>query len=374
MAHIAVNTRLLLSHRLEGISRFGYEVLKRMVERNPSVQFSFYFDRPYDPAFVFGDNVSPYHIPPQARHPILWHMWFHWQVPRKLRQIKPDVFFSPEFYLASEVGIPQVPVFHDLAYEHYPKDIAPWASRYCRKYSPIYARRAAHLLTVSDFSKQDIADRYGVDRDMISVVHNGASGIFHPLPQEQRQAVRDQYTGGKPYFHFVGTLHPRKNIEHLLLAFDRFRDRIEEPVQLLLVGRKGWQYEGALRTYQAMKHQEDVHFTGFVSDEDLNRLYGASLGLCYIPYLEGFGIPLLEAMHSEIPVICSKLTAMPEVAGEAAIQVDPFSLEEISEAMLRIYREPGLRHQLVQEGRIQRSKFSWDKTYEKVWRVLETYL
>ncbi|MEM7374222.1 MAG: glycosyltransferase family 1 protein [Bacteroidota bacterium] len=374
MAHIAVNTRLLLSHRLEGISRFGYEVLKRMVAENPNTKFSFFFDRAYDPTFVFGDNVTAYHLPPQARHPVLWHMWFHWQVPRKLRQLQADVFFSPEFYLSSDIGIPQIPVFHDLAYEHYPKDIAPWASRYCRKYSPIYARRAAHLLTVSEFSKQDISDRYGIARDRISVVHNGASRTFQPLPTAQQQAVRDQYSGGKPYFHFVGTLHPRKNIEHLLLAFDRFRDRIDTSVQLLLIGRKGWQYEGALRTYQAMKYKEDVHFTGFVSDEDLNRLYAASLGLCYIPYLEGFGIPLLEAMQSEIPIICSKLTAMPEVAGKAALLVDPFSLEEISESMLRLYHEPALRQQLIEEGRIQRTQFSWDKTYQRVWRVLKRYV
>ena len=374
MPHIAVNTRLLLSHRLEGISRFAYEVLQRMVQRNPEVQFSFLFDRAYDPDFVFGENVRAYHLPPQARHPVLWHMWFHWQVPRKLNQLKPDLFFSPEFYLSSHRSIPQVPVFHDLAYEHYPKDIAPWASRYCRKYSPIYAKRAAHLLTVSEFSKQDIVDRYQVPKDRISVVYNGASRVFHPLSPDEKHLVRREFSGGKPYFHFVGTLHPRKNIEHLLRAFDRFRDQVDTPVQLLLVGRKGWQYEGAMRTFEAMKHKEDVHFTGFVSDKDLNRLYGASLGLCYVPYLEGFGIPLLEAMQSEVPIICSKLTAMPEVAGDAGILVDPFSLEEISEAMLRVFGEEKLRNNLIEAGKVQREKFSWDRTYERVWGVLKEFL
>lgn len=374
MPHIAVNTRLLLSHRLEGISRFGYEVLQRMCMQNPDVHFSFFFDRAYNPDYVFGPNVTPYHLPPQARHPLLWHAWFHWQVPRKLSQLKPDVFFSPEFYLSSHPSIPQVPVFHDLAYEHYPKDIAAWASHYCRKYSPIYAHRAAHLLTVSQFSKQDIVDRYAVPEEKISVVYNGASRIFHPHTAEQQAATRRDFSDGKPYFHFVGTLHPRKNIEHLLLAFDQFRDQVDSPVKLLLVGRKGWQYEGAMRTYESMTHKEDVHFTGFVSDADLNRLYGASLGLCYVPYLEGFGIPLLEAMHSETPIICSKLTAMPEVAGEAAVLVDPFSKDEISAGMIRLYQDIAFRQALIEAGRIQRSKFSWDRTYEKVWQVLERFL
>ncbi|MEL6651461.1 MAG: glycosyltransferase family 1 protein [Bacteroidota bacterium] len=344
MKHIAVNTRLLLSERLEGISRFGWEVLQRMVERNPEIQFSFLFDRQYDPRFVQADNVKGYVIPPQARHPLLWFAWFHYQIPRKLDQLGADLLFSPEFYLSTHPTIPQIPVFHDLAYEHYPQDLKPFASWYCRRYSPRFAERAAHILTVSSFSKADLVERYQIPDGKISVVYNGASSQFQPLSETQKAAVRAKYTGGTPYFHFVGTLNPRKNIENLLRAFDQFKEESDHPHQLLIVGRKGWKYQAALDAYESMQHKDAVHFTGFVEDEELPAIYAASEALCYTPYLEGFGIPLLEAMQSETAIITSDRTSMPEVAGDAALLVDPFSVEAICVAMRRIVEEPASRN------------------------------
>ncbi len=374
MAHIAVNTRLLLPGRLEGISRFAWEVLQRMVSHHPEVQFSFLFDRAFDPAYLTADNVQAFVIPPQARHPLLWFAWFGYQLPRKLDRIGADLLFSPEFYLSAHPTLPQIPVFHDLAYEHYPRDIAPFASWYCRRYSPRFAKRAAQVLTVSEFSKQDIVQRYGVSPEKITVVHNGASDQFQPLDAVAQQAVRDQYSQGAPYFHFVGTLHPRKNIETLLRAFDLFKSQTSNPVKLLLIGRKGWQYQSALQTYEQMTHKEEVLFTGFVPDADLNRLYAASHALCYVPYLEGFGIPLLEAMHSETAIITSDCTAMPEVAGEAALLVDPQQPEQIATAMQSLWQSPALREGLIEKGRTQRQEFSWDQTYKKVWQVLSASL
>ena len=374
MPHLVVNTRLLLPGRLEGISRFAYEVLHRLVTRHPEVRYTFLFDRPYDPAHLPAGPVTARVVFPPARHPLLWHAWFHGRVTHLLERLQPDLFFSPEFYLSLHPRIPQVPVFHDLAYEHYPEDLPAWASRYCRTWSPRYARRAAHLLTVSDFSRQDLVERYGLDPGRISVVYNGASGAFAPLDPVAQQAVRDRYTGGQPYYHFVGTLQPRKNIVHLLRAFDAFRAQARRPVRLLLAGRPGWQYQEALRTYEAMRYREEVHFTGFVPDTELAAIYGASEGLVYVPFLEGFGIPILEAFHSDIPVICSDRSAMPEVAGDAALCVDPTDVEAITAAWLRLHHEPGLREALVARGRVQRERFSWDQTYARVWEVLSRWL
>ncbi len=374
MKHIAVNTRLLLKDRLEGISRFAYEVLKRMVEQHPNIQFSFFFDRAYDQQFIFGENVNAYVIPPQARHPVLWYLWFHVMSKRKLNQLKPDIYFSPEFYHTNHPDIPQIPVFHDIAYEHYPEDIAKWASKYCRYYSPIYAKQAAHILTVSEYSKQDISTHYHLDSEKISVVYNGASTHFRPLLLEEKKQVWAKYTEGHEYFYFVGTLQPRKNIVKLLSAFDRFRSSTHAPVKLLIVGRKGWQYFDALQTYHRMRFKDEVHFTGFVSDQELVRITAAAIGLCYVPYLEGFGIPILEALQCDTPVICSHVSSMPEVAGEAALLVDPNSEEEIANAMQDLYQNESLRATLILKGREQRRHFSWDKTYKKVWEVIERFL
>jgi len=371
---IAVNTRLLLPGRVEGISRFAYEVLKRMAERNPEVEFHFYFDRAYDPAHVFSSNVCPHVLPPPSRHPILWYTWFHLMLPLSFRSVKPDLFFSPEFYLTPSSRIPQVSVIHDLAYEHYPQDLRPFASAYTRYFSPIYAKKANHILTVSQFSKEDIQARYAIEPEKISVVYNGVSEQFHAQDEGKQQALRDRFTDGKPFFHFVGTLHPRKNITTLLRAFDQFKSEVDSPVQLLLVGRKGWKYRSAFEIYEGMKHKDQVKFSGFVPDEVLSEIYASSLALVYIPNLEGFGIPVLEAMKSESAVICSHSTSLPEVVGEAALQVDPQDEVAVSQAMKKIWLDEGLRHSLIQKGKERLKLFSWDHTYEACWKVLSSYL
>lgn len=375
MPTLAVNTRLLLPGRIEGISRFAYEVLTRMVKRHPEVTFHFLFDRPYAKEMVFGSNVIPHHVPPPARHPVLWYAWFHISTRLKLARLSPDAYFSPELYHSFHPGIPQLPVFHDLGYEHFPEDVTGSHGRYFRHYSRKYAQAAHHLFTVSEYSKQDIVDTYGILPEKITVVHNGAGSGFQPISSpEEKQAIRDRYTAGKPYFYFVGTLQPRKNVHSLLKAFDRFRSQVEEDWQLLIVGRKGWKYAEAEQAYEQMTYREAVQFTGFVPDDALKKIGAASEGLVYLPRFEGFGIPLLEALHMEVPVISSNLTAMPEVVGDAALLVDPYDIDAVAKCMARLAHSPELRHELVAKGRLQRANFSWDKTYERVWGELEKWL
>ncbi|MEO0896256.1 MAG: glycosyltransferase family 1 protein [Bacteroidota bacterium] len=374
MKKIAVNTRLLLPGRVEGISRFTYEILKRMVERQTDTEFHFFFDRPYDPSYIFGENVVPHIVPPQSRHPILWYLWFHIQLPRLIKKIKADVVFSPEFYIPMVPNVPVVSTFHDLAYEHYPEDLPLWAARYLKKYSPRYAHASEKVLTVSEFSKQDLHGLYGLPKDNIHVVYNGVSDLFQALAEEEQRKVEKKYTQGAPYFHFVGTLHPRKNIESLLKAFEWMKEQSDSDIKLLLVGRKGWKYQSALDVYENMKHKEDVVFSGFVEDEELSRIYAASTALVYVPNLEGFGIPVLEALKSGTAVICSNNSSLPEVVGEGGIQVAPDDIRAIGQAMLKLHTDEKFRQDLIRKGQHQLTLFSWDKTYEKVWAQLKELL
>lgn len=369
--HIAVNTRLLLPGKLEGIGRFAHEVLLRMVEAHPEARFTFLFDRPFDAQFIYGPNVKGLHIPPPARHPILWHAWFHLALPLVLRGLKPDVFFSPELYLTASSQVPQVPVFHDIGYEHFPEDIGGWPGRYLRKWSPIYTQKAAHILTVSDYTKQDLVRQYSLDSDKISVAYNGASASFQPLASSDIQRVRAEFTQGRPYFLFVGAIHPRKNIARLLRAFDAFKSDTGADTCLVLAGRKGWQYGDALRAFEEMDHQADVIMTGFLPEQKLPEVYGAALALTYVPYFEGFGLPILEAMCCDVPVITSNVTSMPEVVGNAGICVDPFDVEAITQAMKLCGSSPEKRQAWVTAGQIQRQQFSWEKTAEVVWQTLK---
>ncbi len=366
---IAVNTRLLLKNRLEGIGWVAYETLRRMVKDHPDVEFYFIFDREPDPMFIFGDNVKPIVLFPQARHPFLFIWFFEFSVTKALKKIKPDLFFSPDGYLSLRSDVPQVTQFHDLNFEHFPKDMPRIHLWHYKKYFPKFARKAKRIVTVSEFSKQDIVDCYGVDPQKIDIAYNGANEIFKPLPETEILEIRGKYSGGFPYFMFVGSLHPRKNLARLFSAFDRFKSYNRNDVKLVIVGEKRWWTEPIQRAYDAMSCKDDVVFVGRLSAEDLHRVTAAALASVYVSYFEGFGIPILEAFKCETPVITSNVTSMPEVAKDAALLVDPFNEDSIAKAMIKVLDDK-VRERLIEKGRERAKDFSWDKAADDIWNSL----
>ena len=368
---IAVNTRLLLKNKLEGIGWFSYETLKRLTIQHPEHHFIFIFDRDFDEEFIFSDNITPIIVSPQARHPVLFYWWFEISVRNLLDKLKPDLFLSPDGYLSLSANIKQLAVIHDLNFVHYQKDL-PWLmSKYYNYYFPRFAHKATRIATVSEFSKQDIITQFKISSDKIDVVYNGSNKMFAPLNLSQQQATRDKFSKGKSYFLFLGSLHPRKNIVNLFSSFDEFKNNSESDVQLLMVGEKYYWTSEMRDCFEKMKFKNDVIFTGRLYDENLKNIVGSALALTYISYFEGFGIPIIEAMSCDVPVITSNVTSMPEVAGDAALLVNPFSVDEIKNAMLKIYKDEVFRNQLIEKGKIQKEKFSWDKTADKLWESIE---
>jgi glycosyltransferase involved in cell wall biosynthesis len=368
---IAVNTRLLLKNKLEGIGWFTFETLKRIVVQHPEHEFYFIFDRKYDPSFVFASNVTPLVAPPQARHPFLYFVWFEMIMPRVLKKIGADIFLSPDGYLSLGSDVKQVAVIHDLNFEYYPKDI-PFLERwYYRTFFPKYGQKATRIATVSEFSKSDLIKFYHVDSDKIDVVYNGANEIFQPVSELEKVKTRAKFSLGCAYFISVGSVQPRKNIVNLLKAFEFFKSDGNSQVKLLVVGNKKWWTKEMQQQLNQMKHQSDVIFTGRVDSNDLSRLIGSALALTYVSYHEGFGIPILEAFGCDTPVITSAVTSMPEVAGDAALLIDPFSPSSIADAMKRIHSEDDLRNELVALGHERLKLFSWQKTADALWKCIE---
>ncbi len=364
---IAVNTRLLLHDRLDGWGRFAFETLRLMVQQHPEHEFIFLFDRKPHPEFIFGANVTPVTVHPQARHPLLWHVWFEWMVPSVLRKHKADLFLSPDGYLSLSTDVPSVPVIHDLNFLHSPGDIPAHHARYLNTHFPRFARKAARIATVSEFSRQDIATHYAIDPQQIDVVFNGVSERFLPLTETARAAARTRWADGSPYFIYVGAMHPRKNIARMLQAFDAFKETQASDLRLIMVGNRQWWTDGMEQALQAMRHRDHVIFTGRVSEQDLGQLLGGALASVYVSTFEGFGIPIIEAFQADVPVITSNVTSMPEVAGDAALLVDPTSVDGIAEAMRRMVSDPVLRDGLVAKGRVQAQRFTWQRTSSLLW-------
>ncbi len=367
---IAVNTRFLLPDKLEGIGWFTHEIFKRMVLQHPEDEFIFLFDRPFDPKFIFAENVTPIVIPPPARHPILWKIWFDITVPKKLKPLKPDIFISTDGFASLTTKIPQITTIHDLAFEHNPEHLPFKFWYYLRRYTPKFARKVNHIITVSQYSKQDIQQQYSIPASKISVVYNGAHDEYKPLSTPEILAIQKEFSSGKPYFVFAGALHPRKNIEKLLAAFELFKEHTKAETQLLLIGRFAWKSDRIKDKIVHHRYRDDIHHYDYMNVDKLSKIIAGAFALTFVSTFEGFGIPVLEAIRCNVPGICSKLTSIPEVAGKTAIYVDPHNTQEIANAMENMYVNQALRKELIANCAEQAAKFSWDESAALFYNII----
>lgn len=372
--NIAVNTRILLKNKLEGIGWFTYETLKRITINHPEHNFFFIFDRPFDKEFIFSENITPIVIGPQARHPVLFYYWFEKSVSKVLKQINADLFISPDGYLSLSTDVKSISVMHDISFMHNPKDFPFGIRNYYLYFFPRFAKKARRIVTVSEFSKQDIANQFNIKNENIDVVYNGSNEIYKPSSIEEQNETKKKYTNGNDFFIFVGALSPRKNVANLLSAFEILKTRTKSNLKLVIVGEKMFKTKKIKNVFNRMNSKNDVIFTGRLSAKKLKDLYGSALALTFVPYFEGFGIPIIEAMNCDTAVITSNVTSMPEVAGDAALYANPQSVNSIADSMIKSYKNTELRNELVEKGKAQRQKFSWDKTAEKFWNSIEKVL
>lgn len=364
---VGVNVRLLLGKNMEGISRFIFETTRQMALSHPEDEFILFFDRKVNADFGFPSNVRKVIVPWHARHPIIWHVWFEYMLPFYFRLYQIDVFYSGDGYLSLRSKIPTVMVIHDLAYLHYPEHIQKASLDHYRKYVPKYLAKASVIITVSEYVKADIAEHFGIDPTKIKVAPNAIRPYESTAVPELPSTIKEKLPD-RPYFLYVGALHPRKNIITLIEAFRQFNAAHGDQYCLVLAGRLAWKTEAI---EQAIRSVPGVIYTGTISEDLKYRLIKGAIALTYISLFEGFGIPILEAMMMGTPVITSNVTSMPEVAGEAAILVAPNHTAEIAKAMDMLLNVD-LRNQLIQKGLRRVSDFSWENSADIIYGALKS--
>lgn len=372
---IAVNTRLLLKDKLEGIGTFTAETFKIICRQHPEDEFHFIFDRPYDDEFLFAENIVAHVISPPVRHPLLAKVWYDIQIPRILKKINAEVFVSPDAMTSLRTKIPSLVIIHDINFVHRPADLPKKWREFYLKNTPKFLQHATRVGTVSNFSKRDIIENYGTDEIKIDVIYNGVKESLTRTSSPEATSFVNKFSKGSPYFFYIGSINPRKNIKNLLKAFDRFKSNEIQNFKLIIGGEAMWEMSYIKETMDQMNHKAAVVFTGRLSDHELSCFLSSATALTYIPFFEGFGIPVIEAMSCETAVITSNTTSLPEVCGDAALLVDPENVEEIAAAMSRISDNLELRSELIEKGKVQFKKFSWENSanalYQSIIKTIE---
>lgn len=369
--NIAVNCWLLRNKKIDGIGNFTIETLVPLIVNHPEVKFQLLLPKNFTETYFDFPNVSKHFIFPALRHPLLYVVYMEIVLGAYLRKANPDLLLGMDGFLCLNTSVKQIPIIYDLNFEHFPKDLPLRNRFYYRAFFPRFARKATRIATISEYSKDDIVKTYSINPEKIDNVSCGIKDKFIPLANGVKAEVREKYTDGAEYFFFVGSMHPRKNIIRLIEAFDLFKKNTGSETRLVLVGYFLWDDKLLSEVMAKISCKEDIVFPGRVSDEDLALLMGAAQALAYVPVFEGFGLPIVEAFQAQVPVICSNVTSMPEVAGGAALQVNPFDINEIAVAMERMWRDESLRAELVQTGNLQRLKFTWVNTANLLWNTIE---
>ncbi len=283
---------------------------------------------------------------------------------------RPDIFhvnyYAPPVYRGKLVV-----TVHDISYHHLP-DCFPFRERLKNEiFIPFYLHRAARVLTVSEYSKQDMVAVYGAAPEKIVVGYNGVNPLFRPLEDRgEAEKILTGYGIGKDFLLYIGRLNRRKNLQALIAAFNEFKRRGTRPHQLVVVGRRDFLPAEDMATIDSSPYREDVVFTGYVPDGHLPLLYGTAALFVYPSLFEGFGLPCLEAMACGCPVVTSNTTSLPEVVGDAAIMVNPNEHREICAAMEAVLDDGDRRREMIVRGLARAAEFTWRRTATKFLEIV----
>ena len=305
-------------------------------------------------------------------------LWTHLRLSWEMATRPPDLLFVPAHVLPLIHPRYSVVTVHDLGYLYYPEAHTRFQNAYLRWSTRHNARTAARVLADSQATCDDLVRHYHVPADKIVVVYPGRDEGMAPVTDPVAlSAVRARYGLTGPYFLHVGTLQPRKNLIRLLRAFASLLASGVEPLtpdlQLVITGKRGWLYDDLLAEIQRLGLAANgrVVLTGYVPDADLPPLLSGALAFVFPSLYEGFGFPVIEAMSCGTPVVCSNVSSLPEVAGGAALLVDPIDVASLATALARVATDAWLRRELIERGFRQASRFSWRQSAHQVLKVLE---
>ena len=352
-----------------GVNQVAFAVFKAVTASLPEGDkvISFAKDRPLPDLPSFSDRLSYEIFGPKKT-------WVLTGLTKRLFFNKPkiDVLFSPSHYTPLLSRVPAVIYLMDLSYERFGTDyFTAYDINQLKRWTPLSIRKAKHVLTISEFSKNEIVNLYHTNPDKISVVYPGFDKeTYHSkIPMTKQRQVRKKYGLTGKYLLYVGTLQPRKNLNRLVEAFAKLKN---EQIKLVIGGKKGWLYDQIFEQVKSLKLENRVLFLGFVPNEDLPGLIKGAVAYILPSLYEGFGMPPVEAQAVGVPVVVSRLSSLPEVVGASGIYIeDPHSIDSIKEALEKVLTlGRNDREAIIEVGKENTKRFDWDLSAAKLLSIL----
>lgn len=358
--HIGIDCRLPF-YQMGGISQYTIHLIRALAEVDPDNRYSIFHSRKDGRSYLPpAPNFQRRNLWTPAHHKLERQMLAAELLPHRL-----DVFHSPDFIPPAAGAKRFVTTVHDLNFIFYPQFLTAESLRYYRDQIEWAVAKADHISADSDATRQDVIERLNVPPEKITTIHLAANPLYErPFSQSEIDETLKQHNLPRGFVLAVGTLEPRKNLPMLIRAYGQMVAETAVDVPLILVGGKGWIYDEIFATIDELGLRNKVRHLSGIFDEQLAHLYHAAGVLVTPSKYEGFGLPALEAMHCDCPMIVSNIGSLPEVAGEAGILLDPDDETAWAEVMTKVLLDSGLRDEMVRNGRLQASKFTWQKTAE----------
>jgi glycosyltransferase involved in cell wall biosynthesis len=349
------------TYRQAGVSRYIEALLRHVPDVAPDDDLVVFAGRQRAPAAAgFDQTIEWQHSRLPTANPSVRIAWEQTAGVIATRRAHLDLLHSPVNVVPLGVSTPQVVTVHDLGFHHFPEQYPGMKQRYLKAMTRLSIRKAAAVITVSEATRRDVIDVYGVDPERVVSVPNGVDDSMRPLDEDAVRRFRHRYGLPDQFVLFLGTLQPRKNIEVLIRAFALLANDIDWP--LIVAGAKGWMFESLFALVDELDLTERVHFAGHVPSEDLVYWYNAASMLVYPSRYEGFGLPLLEAMACGTAVIAANTSSLPEVVGDSGLLVEPDDVEGFTAAMRTLASDDNYRQQLEQSGLERAASLTWRDT------------
>lgn len=362
--HIGIDASRGAQLKPTGTEQYSREIIQHLAAQAPADRITLYVNSWADQDWRPPAGVGVREIPMKRG-------WTHARLSLEMLQAPPDVLFVPAHSIPLWHPPATVVTIHDLGYRKFP-EAHDQAARAHRIWSTRFSVRAARrIIAVSESTRRDLLELEGVSSSRVRVVHHGCDPTLQPVEQADKLAeVRQRYRLPERFFLFVGTLQPRKNLERLILAHRALLERQPEAPALVLAGQEGWLSTDIVREAKYGRSAASVILPGYVAREDLAALLSASEAFVYPSLYEGFGMPVLEAMACGAPVLTSTTSSLPEVAGDAALLVNPLHTNEISQALERLWSDAELRRDLRERGLRRALEFRWERAAQQTLDVL----